>query len=64
MLEERLQTVLNELREVALDAQKADRGNKAASRRVRVALQDVKRTLQEIRQLSFKVSGDEETVEG
>ena len=34
---------------------KADRGNKAAARRVRVALQDAKKALQEVRVVSMSV---------
>lgn len=64
MLLERLQQVVNDLTALQADAEKADRGNKAAARRVRVALQDTKRVLQEVRQASFGVDGEEASVEG
>jgi len=66
MLSERLNQVVTELTALQGDAEKADRGNKAAARRVRVALQDAKKTLQEVRQASFYTEGVEnfETVEG
>lgn len=60
MLLERLQQVVTRLTELQQDAEKADRGNKAAARRVRVALQEVKKDLQEVRQSSF---GTDEWVE-
>jgi len=61
MLLERLQQVVTRLTELQQDAEKADRGNKAAARRVRVALQEVKKDLQEVRQSSF---GTDEAEEG
>jgi len=66
MLSERLNQVVTELTALQGDAEKADRGNKAAARRVRVALQDAKKTLQEVRQASFGVDSGEglETAEG
>lgn len=66
MLTERLTQVVTELSALQGDAEKADRGNKAAARRVRVALQDAKKALQEVRQASFGVDNGEgvETVEG
>ena len=66
MLTERLTEVVTTLTALQADAEKADRGNKAAARRVRVALQDAKKALQEVRQASFGVDSDEgvETVEG
>ena len=59
MLLERLQQVVTELTALQSDAEKADRGNKAAARRVRVALQDAKKALQEVRQASFGVDSGE-----
>lgn len=53
MLEEKLKSVVAELTELGLEAAKADKGNKAAARRVRVALQKVKKDLQEARTLAF-----------
>jgi signal transduction histidine kinase len=67
MLLERLNQVVTELTALQGDAEKADRGNKAAARRVRVALQDAKKALQEVRQASFGVDSGEgvaETAEG
>ena len=67
MLTERLSEVVSTLSELRADAEKADRGNKAAARRVRVALQDAKKALQEVRQASFGVDSGEgvaETAEG
>lgn len=67
MLSERLNQVVSTLSELRSDAEKADRGNKAAARRVRVALQDAKKALQEVRQASFGVDSGEgvaETAEG
>ena len=58
MLLERLNQVVTELTALQGDAEKADRGNKAAARRVRVALQDAKKALQEVRQVSMKVGKD------
>lgn len=55
MLVEKLNGVLSQLNEVVADAEKADRGNKAAARRVRVALQDAKKRLQEVRVVSMDV---------
>jgi hypothetical protein len=55
MLVEKLNGVLSQLNEVVADAEKADRGNKAAARRVRVALQDAKKRLQEVRVVSMSV---------
>jgi len=55
MLVEKLNSVLGQLNEVVADAEKADRGNKAAARRVRVALQDAKKKLQEVRVVSMDV---------
>jgi signal transduction histidine kinase len=59
MLTERLTQVVTELSALQSDAEKADRGNKAAARRVRVALQDAKKALQEVRQASFGVDSGE-----
>ena len=67
MLTERLTEVVTTLTALQADAEKADRGNKAAARRVRVALQDAKKSLQEVRQASFGVDSGEgvaETTEG
>jgi len=66
MLTDRLNQVVSTLTELRSDAEKADRGNKAAARRVRVALQDAKKALQEVRQASFGVDSGEgvETAEG
>ena len=67
MLLEKLNQVVTELTSLQGDAEKADRGNKAAARRVRVALQDAKKALQEVRQASFGVDSGEgvaETAEG
>ena len=61
MLTERLTEVVTTLTALQADAEKADRGNKAAARRVRVALQEVKKDLQEVRQSSF---GTDEAEEG
>lgn len=58
MLVEKLNEVLGQLNEVVSDAEKADRGNKAAARRVRVALQDAKKRLQEVRVVSMGVGKD------
>ena len=60
MLTERLNKVVESLNVLTADAAKADKGNKAAARRVRVALQQVKKELQEVRELSF---GEDETPE-
>jgi hypothetical protein len=62
MLVEKLNGVLSQLNEVVSDAEKADRGNKAAARRVRVALQDAKKKLQEVRVVSMSVG--KEALEG
>ena len=62
MLVEKLNSVLGQLNEVVADAEKADRGNKAAARRVRVALQDAKKKLQEVRVVSMSVG--KEALEG
>jgi len=66
MLLGRLQQVVTELTALQTDAEKAEKGNKAAARRVRVALKDAKKALQEVRQASFYTEGVEnsETVEG
>ena len=61
MLAQKLTEVVVSLSAVREDAEKADNGNKAAARRVRVALQQVKKTLQEVRQLSL--GGEEEKSE-
>jgi hypothetical protein len=61
MLVERLQSVVKTLVELQEDAEKADKGNKSAARRVRVALQEAKKSLQEVRQASFPTA---ETTEG
>ncbi len=58
MLVERLSEVVGVLASVLDDAQKADAGNKAAARRVRVALQAAKKQLSEVRTVSFDVSKD------
>lgn len=62
MLTEKLNQVSKALVELNLDAEKADKGNKAAARRVRVAVQEVKKLLQEVRQESFR-TGEQESVE-
>ena len=61
MLAQKLTEVVVSLSAVREDAEKADNGNKAAARRVRVALQQVKKTLQEVHQLSL--GGEEEKSE-
>lgn len=61
MLAQKLTEVVVTLSAVREDAEKADKGNKAAARRVRVALQQVKKTIQEVRQLSL--GGEEEKSE-
>ena len=62
MLAERLTEVVGSLSSVLEDAHKADAGNKAAARRVRVALQAAKKQLSEVRTVSFDVVKD--SVEG
>lgn len=66
MLIEKLQKVLGDLQQLQSDIEKADHGNKAAARRIRVALQETKKEIQDIRLSSFKVNNGEgtETVEG
>lgn len=59
MVLDKLTEVVTTLTELRSDAEKADRGNKAAARRVRVALQEAKKHLQEVRQASFEVGGEE-----
>jgi hypothetical protein len=62
MLAQKLTEVVNTLTVLTEDAQKADKGNKSAARRVRVALQQVKKDLQEVRQLSLG-DGEKDTEE-
>jgi len=60
MLTEKLMEVVTALTVLTEDTAKADSGNKAAERRVRVALQEVRRELQEIRHESLKKEGVKE----
>jgi len=61
MLAQKLTEVVVYLSTFREDAEKADNGNKAAARRVRVALQQVKKSLQEARQLSLGKESEKET---
>lgn len=63
MLAQKLSEVVVSLSALSDDAEKADKGNKAAARRVRVALQQAKKTLQEVRQLSLGGESEKETEE-
>jgi len=53
MLTEKLMEVVSALALLTEDTTKADSGNKAAARRVRVALQEARRELQEVRHKSL-----------
>lgn len=61
MLTQRLNEVVTSLTALVEDAQKAERGNKAAARRVRVAVQEAKKSLQGVREASFELTGEEKS---
>jgi hypothetical protein len=63
MLSQKLVEVLRILNTLVEDALRADAGNKAAARRVRVALQEARKGLQEARKISFHSGTAEPVVE-